>query len=252
MKSVRPRLVVANWKMNKTPTEAAAWVAEFLPLAAGHPESTGVGVAPAFPALDRLSGAIAGTGIVLVAQDVFAEAKGAHTGEVSASMLKDLGVSSVLVGHSERRRDRHEAEAELARKIRRLLDVGISPLYCVGETLEERETGETERVLTKQMGCFDSFPEAPAGLVLAYEPVWAIGTGRAATPQMAADAHRTLRALLAKTYGEVLAGATRILYGGSVTPANVVELFAQEEIDGGLVGGASLVPADFAALVRAS
>ena len=177
MKSARPRLVVANWKMNKTPTEAVAWAAEFLPLAAGFPPTTGVGVAPAFPALDRVGGAIAGSGIALVAQDVFTEAKGAFTGEVSAAMLKELGVSWALVGHSERRRDRHEEEAELARKVRRLLETGLSPLYCVGETLEQRESGETERVLTKQMGCFDAFPEAPAGLVLAYEPVWAIGTG---------------------------------------------------------------------------
>lgn len=251
MKSSRPRLVVANWKMNKTPSEAAAWAAEFLPLSKSFPAGVGTGVAPAFPALDRLGAAIAGSGIALVAQDVFTEAKGAFTGEVSASMLKELGVSWALVGHSERRRDRHEEEAELSRKIRRLLDTGLAPLYCVGETLEQRESGDTERILAKQMGCFDAFPDAPAGLVLAYEPVWAIGTGRAATPQMAADAHRAIRKLLAARYGEVLAGAIRILYGGSVTPANAAELFSEEEIDGGLVGGASLVPADFAAIVRA-
>lgn len=253
MNSGRIPYCVANWKMNKSPSEAAAFLTEFLALKPALPESVAVGVAPAFPALERCSRMLLHSGIGLGAQDVYTEAKGAFTGEVSASMLKDLDVAFALVGHSERRRERKEDETDFSRKIKRLLEAGIAPLYCVGETLDERDGGETERVLGRQMGCFDLFPDSPpAGLVVAYEPVWAIGTGRAATPEMAADAHRHIRSLLAQRYGEPVAAAIRILYGGSVTPANAATLFAKEEIDGALVGGASLVPADFAAVVRAA
>lgn len=252
MTTSRPRHVVANWKMNKTPAEAAAFAAEFLAVLSGLPPAVGVAITPAFPAIDRLGKALAGSRVALGAQDVYTEAKGAFTGEVSAAMLRDLGASFALVGHSERRRYRHEEEGELARKIRRLLDMGLAPLYCVGETLDERESGDTDRVLTRQMTCLDSFPDPPPGLIVAYEPVWAIGTGRAATPQIAARAHGTIRRLLASRYGEAMASAIRVLYGGSVTPTNAGELFREEEIDGGLVGGASLVAGDFAAIVSAA
>ncbi|KAA0252427.1 MAG: triose-phosphate isomerase [Acidobacteria bacterium] len=239
--------------MNKPPSEAAAWATEFLGLKPSLPEPVAVGVAPAYPALERVGRMLLHSGIALGAQDVSTEAKGAFTGEVSAAMLKDLGVAFAIVGHSERRRERGEDESDFSRKVKRLVETGISPLYCVGETLDERDAGEMERVLTKQMSCFDLFPDGPPpGLSLAYEPVWAIGTGRAATPEMAAAAHGFLRALLARRYGEPIASAVRILYGGSVTPANAPSLFAQEEIDGALVGGASLVPGDFAAIVKAA
>ena len=217
--SKRAPLVVANWKMNKTAREAAAFAEEFLVLRPSLPDSVGVAIAPAFPALERLGRLLTHPQVLLAAQDVHTEVKGANTGEVSAPMLKDLGVAMALVGHSERRRDRKEDEAAFTRKVERLLEAGIS---------------------------------LPAGLVIAYEPVWAIGTGRAASPAMAVEAHRQIRSLLAKRYGEGTAAAVRILYGGSVTPANAVSLFGEEEIDGGLVGGASLVPADFAALVKAA
>ncbi len=189
----------------------------------------------------------------LAAQDVHVEPKGAHTGEVSVAMLADVGVAMVLVGHSERRRDRKETDAEFARKMKRLADASLAPVYCVGETLEERDGGRTEAVLAAQMGALDLFGDSlPPGFVLAYEPVWAIGTGRAATPDMADEAHAFLRARLADRFGGEAAGAVRILYGGSVTPANAKELFSRAQIDGGLVGGASLVPADFAALAVAA
>lgn len=248
----RQRFVVANWKMNKSPRETAAFITELLGVWAGLPGSVETALAPAFPALERAGRMLAPTSVALAAQDVHAELKGAYTGEVSGSMLQDLGVRYVLLGHSERRRYRAETEAELARKIERLKELGLAPIYCVGETLEEREGGATEAILTRQMTALDKFAEIPPGLVLAYEPVWAIGTGRSATPQMAAAAHAFLRGLLAGRYGATVAGATRILYGGSVTPANATELFAEVEIDGGLVGGASLKVPDFVAIVRAA
>ncbi|MCC6131660.1 MAG: triose-phosphate isomerase [Acidobacteria bacterium] len=253
MNAKRAPLAIANWKMNKSPREAAAFLDEFLPRRSGFPEGVQVAIAPAFPALERVGRLLLHSGVLLGAQDVHTEAKGAHTGEVSAPMLKDLEVQLALVGHSERRRDRKEGESECGKKITRLLEAGIPAVYCVGETLEEREKGETDAVLTRQMTCFDAFPDGPPpGIVLAYEPVWAIGTGRAATPQMAQDAHRVLRGLLEKRYGAAHAEAIRILYGGSVTPANARELFSQPDIDGGLVGGASLVPKDFEAIVLAA
>jgi triosephosphate isomerase len=248
----RTPLVVANWKMNKTAREAALFADDFLTFRPSLPAGVGVAIAPAFPALERLGRLLTHTQVLLAAQDVHTETKGANTGEVSAPMLRDLGVSLVLVGHSERRRDRKETEAAFSKKIERLLENGITPLYCVGETLEERDGGRTDGVLERQMSALDPFPALPAGLVVAYEPVWAIGTGRAASPAMAVEAHRTIRSLLGARYGADAAAAVRILYGGSVTPANAGTLFAEEEIDGGLVGGASLVAEDFAALVRAA
>ncbi len=249
----RTPLVIANWKMNKTPSEAAAFCDDFLSRLPSLPERAELAIAPAFPALERVGRHLLPTRVKLAAQDVHVEPKGAHTGEVSVAMLADCGVAMVLVGHSERRRDRKEAEADFTRKMKRLADAGLAPVYCVGETLEERDGGRTEAVLAAQMTALDAFGDAlPPGFVLAYEPVWAIGTGRAATPEMAADAHAFLRARLADRFGVAAAEATRILYGGSVTPANATELFGKTDIDGGLVGGASLVPADFAALAVAA
>ncbi len=253
MKPVRTPLVVANWKMNKTPSEAAAFCDDFLSRLPGLPETVDLAIAPAYPALERVGRHLAPTRVKLAAQDVHVEPKGAFTGEVSVAMLADLGVGMALVGHSERRRDRKETEADFSRKMKRLADAGLVPVYCVGETLEERDGGRTEAVLAAQMKALDLFGEAlPPGFVLAYEPVWAIGTGRAATPDMAVEAHAFLRARLADRFGPAAAAGVRILYGGSVTPANAKELFSRDEIDGGLVGGASLVPADFAALAVAA
>ncbi|MGZ6971531.1 MAG: triose-phosphate isomerase [Thermoanaerobaculia bacterium] len=246
----RRRLFVANWKMTRTPSAAALLARAIAALA--RPAEVDVAIAPSFPALDRVREALLGSGIALAAQDVHHEREGAFTGEVSAAMLKDAGVSLVLVGHSERRLLRGEREADFARKMARLVEEGLAPLYCVGETRNEREAGRTRDVLRTQLGALDGFATPPPGLALAYEPVWAIGTGLAATPEMAADAHAHLRAELAGRYGEPVALSTRILYGGSVSPANAPGLFAKEEVDGGLVGGASLSVSDTAAVLAAA
>ncbi len=248
----RARLVIANWKMNLVPAAAEGFLTAFRGELASLPAGVGTGLAPAFPALERIGRGISGTPVLLGAQDVHTEKEGAYTGEVSAGMLRGLGVHFCLVGHSERRRYRHETEAELARKMQRLVEAGIAPVYCVGETLEEREAGATERILARQLTAFDGLSAPHPGLVLAYEPVWAIGTGRSATPAMAAETHAVLRKELAARFGSAVATGLRILYGGSITPANSPGLFAEPEIDGGLVGGASLDPKGFAAVVRAA
>jgi triosephosphate isomerase len=246
----RRRLLVANWKMTRTPSAAAVLARAIAALA--RPVEVDVAIAPSFPALDQVREALRGTGIALAAQDVYPEREGAFTGEVSAAMLKDTGVSIVLVGHSERRHLRGERERDFARKMARLVEEGLAPLYCVGETRGERDAGRTAEVLRLQLGALDAFAVPPPGLTLAYEPVWAIGTGLSATPEMAGDVHALLRAGLAARYGEGVALSTRILYGGSVSPANAPALFARAEVDGGLVGGASLAAGDFAALLAAA
>lgn len=246
----RRRFLVANWKMTRTPSAASVLARAIVALA--RPVEVDVAIAPSFPALDRVGEALRGTGITLAAQDAYLEREGAFTGEVSAAMLKDAGVLLVLVGHSERRLLRGEREADFARKMARLAEEGLAPLYCVGETRAERDAGRTGDVLRTQLGALDGFATPPSGLTLAYEPVWAIGTGLSATPEMAADAHARLRKELAARFGEDVARSTRILYGGSVSPANAPALFAEAEVDGGLVGGASLSAGDFAALLAAS
>jgi Triosephosphate isomerase len=180
----RTPLVIANWKMNKTPSEAAVFCDDFLSRLPALPERVELAIAPAFPALERVGRHLLPTRVKLGAQDVHVEPKGAHTGEVSVAMLADVGVAMVLVGHSERRRDRKEVEADFTRKMKRLADAGLSPVYCVGETLEERDGGRTEGVLAAQMTALDAFGDAlPPGFVLAYEPVWAIGTGGPRRPR---------------------------------------------------------------------
>jgi triosephosphate isomerase (TIM) len=246
----RRRFFVANWKMTRTPAAAAVLARAIAALA--RPTDVDVAIAPSFPALDRVREALSGSGIALAAQDVFQEREGAFTGEVSAAMLKDAGVSLVLVGHSERRLLRGERERDFSRKIARLAEEGLAPLYCVGETRKEREAGRTQDVLRSQLAALDGFAAPPPGLALAYEPVWAIGTGLAATPEMAAEAHEHLRAELAARFGGPLARSTRILYGGSVSPGSAPGLFAEDEVDGGLVGGASLSASDTAAILAAA
>ncbi len=246
----RRRLLVANWKMTRTPSAAAVLARAIAALA--RPVEVDVAIAPSFPALDRVGETLHDTGIALAAQDVYVEREGAFTGEVSAAMLKDAGAVLVLVGHSERRHFRGEREPDFARKMARLAEEGLAPLYCVGETRAERDAGRTGDVLRTQLGALDGFATPPPGLTLAYEPVWAIGTGLSATPEMAAEAHARLREELAARFGGDVARSTRILYGGSVSPANSSALFAKAEVDGGLVGGASLAAGDFAALLAAA
>jgi triosephosphate isomerase len=244
------RLVVANWKMYRTPSASLA-LAERL-LAAGVPPGVDAGLAPSFGALERIGRRLAGTSFALAAQDVSPDKEGAFTGEVSAASLKELGVSRCIVGHSERRQRHGETGALLARKMERLAEAGIAPLFCVGETRAERDGGRTAAVLAAQLGALDGFKGPPAGLALAYEPVWAIGTGLAATPELAADTHAVLRAALGARWGESVAGSIRILYGGSMTKANAEALFGQPGVDGGLVGGASLDPVEFGAILAAA
>lgn len=249
----RAPLVIGNWKMHKSPREAAAFAAEYLVVSPDLPEEVNVAIAPSFPALERLGRSLAFTSTLLAAQDVHPESRGAFTGGVSAAMLSDLGVALALVGHSERRRLCHEDEPILEQKIRRLVEVRIAPVYCVGETLAEREAGLEERVLASQMAALDSFGQVPpSGLSLAYEPVWAIGTGRSATPEIANAAHALLRSFLAERFGPESAEEIRILYGGSVTAETAPGLFAQEQIDGALVGGASLSVPEFTSIVRSA
>lgn len=257
----RVPLVVANWKMNQTASEAARFAERLRPLLASVADALGSGVevaiAPAFPALDRLGRALEKTGIALAAQNLHEAASGAFTGEVSAAMLEDLGCRYVLVGHSERRQGCGETDDRITAKLAAVLASGLGPVLCVGETLAEREAGAVRPVLARQLEApIRLYAEAvskrtarsASPLVVAYEPVWAIGTGRVATPETAAAAHAEIRRLLAKGLGE--AGMrTRILYGGSVKPSNARSLFEQGDIDGALVGGASLDPNDFASIV---
>jgi len=254
-KARRP-LVCANWKMNQTASQAEAWAESFLGAIAKRraelDAACEIAVAPAHPALDRLSKALANSGIHLAAQNVHADESGAFTGEVSVAMLEDLGCRYALVGHSERRQLFGERDAGIAAKARRLQDSSVRPILCVGETLDEREHGQTVEVVRGQLGSVldvaDGLGEA---LVVAYEPVWAIGTGKTATPEIAQEAHAALRETLFDRLGEAGTGI-RILYGGSVKPSNAKELLSQPDIDGALVGGASLDPQGFAEIALAT
>ncbi|MEZ4330738.1 MAG: triose-phosphate isomerase [Myxococcota bacterium] len=258
----RVPLVVANWKMNLTASQAAVFANRLAPLLAPHATDIDAGrldvaIAPAFPALDRLRHALGGSPVALAAQDVHEAAEGAYTGEVSLAMLEDLGCRYVLVGHSERRQLFGESDERVAAKLAAVLESSICPILCVGETLAEREAGRVEAVLERQLaGPIERFAQRtaaratapPPALVVAYEPVWAIGTGRVATPATAQAAHATIRHRLEGALGP-RGSAIRILYGGSVKPDNARSLIEQPDIDGALVGGASLDPEHFASIV---
>lgn len=250
---MRRAFVAGNWKMNLTPTEARAWCAklgEFLKerdLAA----SMELGVAPAFPALEAV-GTFRKNGLPLtvIGQNVHQDRFGAYTGAVSAAMLLDCGCTATLVGHSERRQLFAETDALIGRKVRAAVESGLAPLLCIGETDAQREAGRTENVLEEQLRrCLADVDAARLdALVVAYEPVWAIGTGKVATIAQVDAAHRFLRRVLTSILGAERAGNTRVLYGGSVKPDNAAGLAALEDVDGFLVGGASLDPASFVAI----
>ena len=230
-------LIAGNWKMYKGPSEAAEFCAELAEALAGL-EGVDVAVCPPFTSLAPAVQALAGTEIAVAAQNVHWEPEGAFTGEVSASMLRELGVYGAIVGHSERRQYFGETDEGVAKRARGALDAGLSVIACVGETEEERERGETEDVLRRQV----SVLEADDSLVVAYEPVWAIGTGKTATPEIAQEAHAFVKGLL----------DVPVLYGGSVKPDNAEELLALPDVDGALVGGASLEVESFAAICRSA
>jgi triosephosphate isomerase (TIM) len=247
----RTKLLAANWKMNKTPDETTAFFRDFLPLVAGHDRDEIV-VCPPYTDVQAAIQSAHGSKVAIGVQNVHWKADGAYTGEISAAMLLSLGVTHVIVGHSERRQYFGETDDTVNLRLKTALEAGLTPICCVGEVLEEREAGLCDDVLRRQ--CVRAFHAISAKkalkLVVAYEPVWAIGTGKTATPQIAAEAHAVIRREAAEVFGEEFAAHLRILYGGSVKPDNAAELMAQEEIDGALVGGASLDPKSFAAIVK--
>ena len=250
-RTMRTPIIAGNWKLNNTVSESVSLTTALKPLVAG---CTGVEiiVAPPFTALASVSSAIAGSNIQLAAQDVYWEDSGAFTGEVSAPMLKDVGCDYVIIGHSERRQYFGETNESVNQKVKAALAHGLKPIICVGEQLEERETGQTETIIESHVtGGIAGLSESDLlSCVIAYEPVWAIGTGKTATPDQAQEVHNFIRGLLTSAYSTEVASQIRIQYGGSVKPENASELMAQPDVDGALVGGASLEAESFAQIVK--
>jgi triosephosphate isomerase (TIM) len=247
----RKALIAANWKMYKTPAEAQAFVKTFLPLVTNHDRDEIV-VAPSFTSLSVVIAAVTGSNVAAAAQNVHFAEEGAYTGEISAGMLTAIAATHVIIGHSERRQYFNETDETVNLKLKTALKHKLIPIVCIGEVLAEREGGKTEEVLQRQISkaLAGISPEESAPIVVAYEPVWAIGTGKTATPEMAADAHLVIRSEVARSLGRGVADSLRILYGGSVKPENASSLLNQPEIDGALVGGASLDPHSFAKIVK--
>ena len=248
---MRKPVIAGNWKMYKTRGETRAFFEAFKPLVAKSHHCEIV-VAPPFTSLETAVEAARGSAIVVAAQNLHWEKEGAFTGEVSAHMLVDAGCRAVIIGHSERRQYFGETDESVNRKTRAALAAGLTPIVCVGETLAEREKNQTQAVLKRQFegGMAALTHEDFSRILIAYEPVWAIGTGRTATPEVAAESHRDIRELAAARFTYERASALRILYGGSVKPDNIRGLMAQEDIDGALVGGASLKAESFASIVN--
>ncbi len=248
---MRRRVIAGNWKMCKTLAETRAFFSAFAPLVANATHCDIV-IAPPFTAVSAAVEAAKNTGIAIAGQDVYWEKEGAFTGEISTNMLVEAGCRFVIIGHSERRQYFGETEETVARKTKAALAAGLTPIVCVGETLAHREAGQTEQVCKTQFkgGLAALTPVEFSRILVAYEPVWAIGTGRTATPDMAAAVHRFLRQCAAEQFSASHASALRILYGGSVKPDNIQGLMAQEELDGALVGGASLDAKSFASIVK--
>jgi triosephosphate isomerase len=244
------KLIAGNWKMHTTLAEARE-LARGIVQGLGEAPRPEVAVAPPYTALAAVAEVLAGTPVHLAAQDVFWEEKGAFTGAISPLMLVDVGCRLVIIGHSERRQHFGETDATVNRKVKAALRTGLAPIVCVGETLAEREEGRTLAVVERQIreGLAGLPADAGARLVIAYEPVWAIGTGRTATPAQAQEVHAFIRTLLPGLLGTA---RVRILYGGSVTPDNAAALLAEPDIDGALVGGASLMAASFLAIIAAA
>ncbi|MBJ6766120.1 triose-phosphate isomerase [Myxococcaceae bacterium JPH2] len=250
----RRKIVAGNWKMNKTVPEALALVRELRAQVAPLGDKVEVVVAPPFVALQAVHVALEGAPLQLAAQNCHWEASGAFTGEVSAPMLAELGCAYVIVGHSERRQFFGETDETVNKRAHAVKKAGMTPILCVGETLAEREANRTLEVVERQVrGGLVGFEAADvAKFVLAYEPVWAIGTGRTATTAQAQEVHAAIRGLVARLYDGETAGRVRIQYGGSVKPDNAAELLGQPDVDGALVGGASLKAGDFLAIVKSA
>ena len=248
---MRKAVIAGNWKMYKTRKQAQAFMEAFVPKVAGvtHCE---VILAPPFTALPAVVDMAQGTRIGVAAQNMHWEKEGAFTGEISAEMILDLGCRSVIIGHSERRQYFGETDKTVELKVKAALVAGLSPIVCIGETLPERQSGDMESVLKQQIsrGLSALTVEEFSRILVAYEPVWAIGTGQTATPAIAAAAHRFIRQQVSEQFTAESAGQLRILYGGSVKPENIRALMAEDDIDGALVGGASLDPQSFASIVK--
>ncbi|HEY3705112.1 MAG TPA: triose-phosphate isomerase [Terracidiphilus sp.] len=250
----RKALIAANWKMYKTPAEAKAFVEAFLPLVADHTRDE-IALFPSPVLLPTVIEAAGGSNVVIGAQNIHFAEEGAYTGETSVNQLTAIGGTHTLIGHSERRQYFGETDEIVNKKLHTAIKHGLVPVVCIGEVLAEREAGLTGNVLKTQVnGAFAGIKglaaEVISSIVIAYEPVWAIGTGKTATPEMAVNAHRIIRAEVASLLGPKVAANMRILYGGSVKPDNATALIGQEEIDGALVGGASLKPDSFTAIVK--
>ena len=246
---MRTPVIAGNWKMYKTAGEAAAFVRAFLPLVSGV-RGIEIVLAPPYPSIASVAQHVKGSGIGVASQNVHFADEGAYTGEVSARMLKEAGATHCIIGHSERRQYYAETDEAVNRKVRAALAAGLAPILCVGEMLPDRESGRTFDVVGRQLaGGTSGIPaDDAARVIVAYEPVWAIGTGKTATPAQAQEVHAFLRGRLKEFFGGA-ADSVRILYGGSVKPDNIAALMANEDIDGALVGGASLSPESFAKIV---
>lgn len=247
---MRKPIIAGNWKMNKTPSEAIELINRLKPLVNGR--GVEVVVCPPFVSLVAAGSALEGSNIALGAQNVFFEDSGAYTGEVAPNMLKELGVKYVIIGHSERRQYFKETDEIINKKVRMAIKNGLIPILCVGETLEQREEGITEKIVEQQtrQGLSGINQEDASKVVIAYEPVWAIGTGKTATSQQANDVISFIREIVLDVFNEDVAEKIRIQYGGSMNPNNAAELMAMSDIDGGLIGGASLKAEDFAKVVN--
>ncbi len=249
----RKKIIAGNWKMNKTSADGVALVTEIV-AAVGKQSDVEVVVCPPFTAVEAVGKALEGSNVKLGAQNMHFEASGAYTGEVSAPMLRAIFATHVILGHSERRTYFGETDEIVNKKLLAALKNQLKPIFCVGETLAEREAGDTLKVVQRQVerGLDGVSKEQAAGIVVAYEPVWAIGTGKVATTEQAQEVHAFIRGLLVKLFGEAVAQKVRILYGGSMKPSNAPELLAQKDIDGGLIGGAALEARSFLELVSAA
>jgi len=250
---MRKAIIAGNWKMNKTIAEAQS-LAEGVKIDLAEETGVDVVLCPPFTALKTVSDVVSGTQIKLGAQNVHFEQSGAYTGEVSPAMLRDLYCHYVILGHSERRAMFGESSAIVNRKVKAALAGNLLPIVCVGETLEERDAGQVETVVETQVreSLADISAEEMKKIIIAYEPVWAIGTGRTASPEQAQEVHALIRDVLRKMYDDGVAQAVRIQYGGSMKPSNAAELLAQPDIDGGLIGGAALDPHSFVQIVAAA
>ena len=247
----RKPIIAGNWKMNKTPEETVALIKALIPLVKDN-DRVDIVVCPPFVDFAAAKEALAGSNIALGAQNMHFEESGAYTGEVSPGMLKALGVEYVILGHSERRQYFGETDEGVNKKVKAALKAGIRPIICVGETLQERESGITSEVVCRQtkLALLGLSALEAAGVIIAYEPIWAIGTGKTATAEDANETIRAIRGAVREVYGSDTAGAIRIQYGGSMKPSNASELMRMPEIDGGLIGGAALKAEDFAGIVN--